>query len=125
MENCMPLAKSGFSWGRMIQSSKGYTTLEVKTMSRRRSRSLVVPEAGESLDLFKVQVMRQQGYAVDINNPNQVKYEVARSMGIPLTEGDNGQLTTEAAGRVGGEIGGAMVREMVRMAKEQLVRNSQ
>lgn len=93
-------------------------------MSRRRSRSLVVPEAGQSLDLFKAQVMRDQGYSVDLNNPNQVKYEVAKSLGVPLTEGDNGELTTEAAGRVGGEIGGAMVREMVRMAKEQLVRNS-
>lgn len=106
----------------MTLLSQGYTTDEVMTMSRRRNRRLVVPEAGHNMDLFKAHVMKEQGYAVDLAHPNQVKYEVARSLGVPLTEGDNGELTTEAAGRVGGEIGGAMVREMVRMAKEQLAR---
>ncbi|MFK7691781.1 small, acid-soluble spore protein, alpha/beta type [Paenibacillus sp. HJGM_3] len=94
-------------------------------MARRRNRKLVVPEAGQSLDLFKAQVMRQEGYKVDPSHPDDVKFEVARSLGVPLTEGNNGELKSEAAGRIGGEIGGAMVREMVRMAKEQLARTRQ
>ncbi|WP_127579230.1 alpha/beta-type small acid-soluble spore protein [Paenibacillus koleovorans] len=93
-------------------------------MARRRNRSLVVPEARQSLDRFKVHVMKLEGYAVDPARPNDVKFKVADSLGIPLHEGDNGQLTTEAAGKVGGEIGGAMVREMIRMAKLQLGQQS-
>jgi hypothetical protein len=75
------------------------------------------------LDAFKAEVMKEQGYAVDPNQPDQVKYEVAKSLGVPLTHGDNGHLTTESVGKVGGQIGGAMVREMVRMAQEQLAKN--
>ncbi|RKN84214.1 alpha/beta-type small acid-soluble spore protein [Paenibacillus ginsengarvi] len=91
-------------------------------MARRRSRhSPVVPGAGRSLDSFKAKVMEQEGYAVSPAEPNQVKFEVARSLGIPLSPGNNGQLTTENAGKIGGQIGGAMVREMIRMAQQQLV----
>jgi small acid-soluble spore protein D (minor alpha/beta-type SASP) len=64
--------------------------------------------------------MKDKGYAVDPNHPNNVKYEVARSLGIPLQPGYNGGLKSEDAGKIGGPIGGAMVREMVRMAQEQL-----
>ncbi|MBD2865223.1 alpha/beta-type small acid-soluble spore protein [Paenibacillus oceani] len=90
-------------------------------MARRRSRRTpIVPEAGKSLDAFKVAVMKQEGYAVSPEQPDHVKFEVARTLGIPLTSGDNGQLTTEDAGKIGGQIGGAMVREMIKMAREQL-----
>lgn len=90
-------------------------------MARRRSRRTpIVPEAGKSLDAFKVAVMKQEGYAVSPEQPDNVKFEVARTLGIPLTSGDNGQLTTEDAGKIGGQIGGAMVREMIKMAREQL-----
>lgn len=90
-------------------------------MARRRNRPALVPEARQALDRFKADVMRQQGYEVDPTQPNQVKYAVARSVGVPLDEGYNGQLSTEQAGKVGGQIGGAMVREMIRRAQESLV----
>ena len=87
-------------------------------MSRRRP---VVPGAGRGLDQFKAEVMKRQGYAFNAERPDQVKYVVARTLGIPLqAPGANGQLTTEQAGKVGGRIGGTMVREMIRMAQEQL-----
>jgi small acid-soluble spore protein D (minor alpha/beta-type SASP) len=41
-------------------------------------------------------------------------------MGVPLQQGNNGKLTTVEAGKVGGKIGGSMVREMIRMAQEKL-----
>lgn len=91
-------------------------------MARRRSRNaLVVPEAGRSLDQFKASVMQKEGYPVNPMEPNNVKFEVARTLGIPLSPGNNGQLTTEDAGKIGGQIGGKMVREMIRMAQQQLI----
>jgi small acid-soluble spore protein D (minor alpha/beta-type SASP) len=89
-------------------------------MARRRSRRPVVPEAGQALDMLKAHVMRQEGYQVNPQQPEQVKYEVARTIGVPLQQGYNGHLRTDEAGKVGGEIGGAMVRELVRIAQERL-----
>jgi small acid-soluble spore protein D (minor alpha/beta-type SASP) len=87
----------------------------------RRSRSKhVVPGVGAEMSAFKAEVMRREGYAVDPNRPDDVKYEVAKSIGVPLESGGNGNLTTESAGHIGGQIGGSMVRELVRMAQEKL-----
>ncbi|MWC29437.1 alpha/beta-type small acid-soluble spore protein [Paenibacillus sp. MMS18-CY102] len=89
-------------------------------MSRRNRNRLLVPEARQGMNAFKSEVMRREGYAVDPSRPDDVKYEVAQSLGVPLSHGDNGQLTTESAGRVGGKIGGSMVREMIRLAQQRL-----
>ncbi|MFC5701436.1 alpha/beta-type small acid-soluble spore protein [Cohnella faecalis] len=89
-------------------------------MSRRSRRRLLVPGAEQGLNAFKANVMRGEGYEVDPSRPDDVKYEVARSLGVPLQAGDNGRLRTEEAGRVGGKIGGTMVREMIRLAQAQL-----
>jgi len=80
----------------------------------RRSRRRRSPEMLQ----FMNDVMRNEGYQV---NPQQeVKYEVAKTLGVPLKPEGNGNLTTEQAGKVGGAIGGSMVREMIRMAQESL-----
>mgnify|MGYP002402641053 CR=1 FL=1 len=89
-------------------------------MGRRNRNRLLVPGARQGMDAFKAEVMRQEGYAVDPNRPEDVKFEVAQSLGVPLQHGDNGNLTTEDAGRVGGKIGGSMVREMIRLAQQRL-----
>ncbi|WP_097025920.1 alpha/beta-type small acid-soluble spore protein [Clostridium peptidivorans] len=60
-----------------------------------RSNRLVVPEAKERL--------------------NQFKMETARELGVNLTEGYNGNLTS----RENGSVGGYMVKKMV----EQYERN--
>lgn len=73
-----------------------------------------------NLNQFKGRVMKEAGYNVDRNNPDNVKYEVAKEQDIPLKEGYNGQLTSRQAGKVGGPIGGNMVKEMVNMAKNQM-----
>lgn len=92
-------------------------------MSRRRNHRAIVPGAEQSLDQLKAKVMKDKGYAVNVNQPDQVKYEVARTLGIPLKQGYNGQLKAEDAGKIGGPIGGAMVREMIRMAQQKLTDN--
>lgn len=74
----------------------------------------------KELNQFKNNVMKAKGYHVNSEKPDDVKYEVAKEQGIPLQEGYNGHLTSEQAGKVGGPIGGNMVKEMVRMAQEQM-----
>ncbi len=75
------------------------------------------------MQTLKADVMRQEGYAVDENRPDDVKYEVASEMGIRMNRnGENGNMKTEDAGHVGGKIGGAMIREMIRMAQEKLAK---
>lgn len=87
-------------------------------MARRRSRRPIVPEAAGALEQLKLEVMRDAGYQA--NQPQNVKFEVARTLGIPLEQGYNGNLSTENAGKIGGQIGGRMVREMIRIAQERL-----
>jgi small acid-soluble spore protein D (minor alpha/beta-type SASP) len=85
-----------------------------------RRRKLVVPEAEQGVTEFKAKVMRREGYSVDPDRPDDVKYEVADELGVPLSPGYNGDLSSEQAGQVGGKIGGTMVREMIRLAQEKL-----
>ncbi|AGX06206.1 MULTISPECIES: alpha/beta-type small acid-soluble spore protein [Bacillus] len=88
-------------------------------MSRRRRRPLV-PESREALDTLKARVMANQGYKVGPDAPEEVKYEVAREKDVPLQHGYNGRLTSREAGKVGGPIGGSMVKELIRLAQESL-----
>jgi small acid-soluble spore protein D (minor alpha/beta-type SASP) len=80
----------------------------------------MVPEAEQGLNALKAVIMQREGYSVNPMKPDDVKYEVAKKLGIPLKSSDNGFLSTKSAGQIGGKIGGTMVRELVRLAKEQL-----
>lgn len=62
-------------------------------MSRQRTQ---VPEAREALNRFKM--------------------EVAGEIGVPLTNGYNGDLTSKQNGSVGGE----MVRQMIKRQEESM-----
>lgn len=90
-------------------------------MARRR-RTPLNPEAKQKMGLFQAQVMRDAGFPVNPDQPETVKYEVARAIGVNLKPGYNGKLSTEDAGKVGGRIGGTMVKEMIRLAQDQLSR---
>ena len=65
-------------------------------MASRSSNRAEVPEAKEALDRFKM--------------------EVAGELGVPLSEGYNGNLTSAQNGSVGGE----MVRQMIKRQEEQM-----
>lgn len=78
------------------------------------TKKILVPQARTSMNQFKKDVMNSQGY--EAKTPGNVKYEVAEDLHIPLTHGDNGELTSKEAGKIGGKIGGSMVQEMIRMA---------
>jgi small acid-soluble spore protein D (minor alpha/beta-type SASP) len=88
-----------------------------------RRRRYAVPGVEQEMQTFKADVMRREGYNVDPNRPDDVKYEVAKELDIPLQPGYNGELSTESVGHVGGKIGGAMVKEMIRLAQEQIANN--
>lgn len=65
-------------------------------MSNRSSNRAAVPEAKSALDRFK--------------------YEVANEIGVPLTDGYNGDLTS----RQNGSVGGYMVKKMIEAQEKQM-----
>jgi len=78
-----------------------------------RRNKILVPEARNGLDALKARVVQSE-------SPEEAKFEAAEEVGVPLKKGYNGQLTSEQAGKVGGRLGGSMVRELVKMAQENL-----
>lgn len=78
-----------------------------------RNSKILVPEARQALDDLKAQVAGTM-------NADQAKFEIAREIGVPLRKGNNGDLTTREAGKVGGRLGGGMVRELVKMAQQSM-----
>ena len=47
---------------------------------------ILVPGARQALDRLKADVMKAQGYDVINLQPNNVKFEIAEELGIPLIE---------------------------------------
>jgi small acid-soluble spore protein D (minor alpha/beta-type SASP) len=80
-----------------------------------RRTKILVPEARSGLDALKAKVAHT-------GSPEDAKFEAAAEVGVPLKKGYNGQLTSEQAGKVGGRLGGSMVRELVKMAQENLTK---
>ncbi|REJ10352.1 small acid-soluble spore protein [Halobacillus trueperi] len=78
-----------------------------------RRNKLLVPEARAGLDQMKAELLKS-------SSPEQTKYEVAQEQGIPLKKGNNGDLATRDAGKIGGQIGGRMVKELIRRAQQQM-----
>ena len=79
----------------MYLHSAGDKKGKVWNMSRGKNR-VEVPEAREAMDKFKM--------------------EIAGEIGVPLTNGYNGNLTSAQNGSVGGE----MVRQMIKRQEEML-----
>ena len=52
---------------------------------------------------------------------NRFKFEVANELGVPLTDGYNGNLTS----RQNGSVGGYMVKKMIEQQERQMSGNSQ
>jgi small acid-soluble spore protein D (minor alpha/beta-type SASP) len=86
-------------------------------MARRNRNKILVPEARKGLDDLKAKVAGTQ-------TSEEAKFEVAEEVGVPLKKGYNGQLTAVQAGKVGGRLGGSMVKELVKIAQENLRKNN-
>jgi len=70
-------------------------------MANRSSNTTAVPEAKGALDRFK--------------------YAVANELGVPLTDGYNGNLTSKQ----NGSVGGYMVKKMIEAQERQMSSGSQ
>lgn len=98
----------------------------------RNNNRLLVPGAQSRLDALKYEVASELShFPRNLGSESQFrqtvdrfKYEVANELGIPLSPGYNGDLTTRQAGRIGGriggKIGGQMVKRMIALAEQQL-----
>ncbi|HSO57394.1 MAG TPA: alpha/beta-type small acid-soluble spore protein [Paenisporosarcina sp.] len=78
--------------------------------------------ARKGLEQYKNRVMESQGYGLNSAPGEDVKYEIAKELGIPSNREYNGNLTSKQAGTIGRPIGGNLVREMIKLAQEQLAR---
>ncbi|KEO83767.1 alpha/beta-type small acid-soluble spore protein [Tumebacillus flagellatus] len=78
-----------------------------------RKRRPLVPGAQDALQQLKAQVMN--------TTSEQAKFKSAKEQNIPLTTGDNGNLTAREAGKVGGPIGGQMVKKLIALAQMQMI----
>lgn len=69
-------------------------------MAKNSSNRAAVPEAKGALDRFK--------------------YEVANELGVPLSDGYNGNLTSKQ----NGSVGGYMVKKMIENQEKQMAQGS-
>jgi small acid-soluble spore protein D (minor alpha/beta-type SASP) len=81
-----------------------------------KGNKILVPEAQLALNQLKAKI-------VNSPSPDNAKFEVANELGIPFNERYNGELTSHQAGKVGGRLGGSMVKELVKLAQESLKNN--
>lgn len=87
-------------------------------MAKKKNR-LLVPEAREQVNAFKTRIMNES-LQMNIQDHEHVKMEVAKRLDIPLQKKGNGHLKSEDVGKIGGVIGGTMVKEMIRLAQQSL-----
>jgi len=78
-----------------------------------RRRRPLVPDAQTGLDMLKARLQ-------NVMEPEQAKFQAAQQLHIPLQKGYNGQLTAHDAGKIGGQLGGSMVKELVRSAMTRM-----
>jgi hypothetical protein len=77
---------------------------------------------------LKCEIIQNKADAPDVScaeNPNDIKFTAAKQAGVPLSRDDNGELTARQAGKVGGQLGGPMVRRLVELAQQQLNERNQ
>jgi hypothetical protein len=85
----------------------------------------LVPESKEALDRLRMEVAQEIGAPVSGvqetgEGPDVITHAIADMYGVPLQEGYNGALTSHDAGRLGGHLGGQMVKHLVAQAQSLL-----
>jgi len=54
------------------------------------------------------------------HNKEEAKLELAKELGVPLKAGSNRDLRAEDAGKVGGAMGGRLVKELIARSLQSL-----
>ena len=91
-----PYDNSGAAEHTMIAVDTTVKSIRCKEMNRMSSSKIVVPQAREALDRFKM--------------------EAANEVGVSLKDGYNGELTSKQAGSIGGQ----MVKKMIESYESNL-----
>ncbi|MXQ53807.1 small, acid-soluble spore protein, alpha/beta type [Shimazuella sp. KC615] len=92
-------------------------------VSRRRKRNPLVPGARNQLDQLQTKLISEDlGRSFD--NKEEAKLELAKELGVPLQKGSNRDLRSEDAGKVGGAMGGRLVKELIQMSLQSLEKNN-
>lgn len=91
-------------------------------MSRRRRKPLV-PEARGELDQLQTKLISEE-LGRNFHSKEEAKVELAKELGVPLKASDNQDLRAGDAGKVGGAMGGRLVKELVAMSLRSLERNN-
>jgi small acid-soluble spore protein D (minor alpha/beta-type SASP) len=94
-------------------------------MSRNRP---LVPESKQGLAQLRVEVANEIGLPVSGEAESQAKPDAvtraaAAEYGVPLQNEYNGGLTSHDAGRLGGHVGGKMVKRLIAQAESLLAQS--
>ncbi|WP_028778178.1 alpha/beta-type small acid-soluble spore protein [Shimazuella kribbensis] len=92
-------------------------------MSRRRKRNPLVPGSRAQLDNLQTKLISEE-LGKSFANKEEAKMELAKELGVPLKAGSNRDLRSEDAGKVGGAMGGRLVKELVAMSIKSLQKNN-
>jgi hypothetical protein len=92
-------------------------------MSRNRKRKPLVPQAREKLDQLQTKLLSDE-LGQEFHSKDEAKLELAKELGVPLKAGSNASLTAGDAGKVGGAMGGRLVKELVAMSLKSLKKNN-
>lgn len=86
----------------------------------------LVPESKEALARLRQEVASEigvpatSGVMATNEGPDVITHAIADMYGVPLQERYNGQLTSHDAGRLGGHLGGQMVKRLIAQAQSLL-----
>lgn len=85
----------------------------------------LVPESKEALARLRAEVASEIGVPTSRvtethEGPDVITQGIAHMYGVPLKEDYNGQLTSHDAGRLGGHVGGQMVKRLIAQAQSLL-----
>ncbi|RAL25591.1 alpha/beta hydrolase [Thermoflavimicrobium daqui] len=94
---------------------------EVFILPRRRKRRLLVPEAEPKMEKLQMKLLNES-MGIHASNREEMKVEVAKQLGIPYNQQGNKEMKAKDAGKMGGAMGGQLVKELVQMSLESLSR---
>jgi small acid-soluble spore protein D (minor alpha/beta-type SASP) len=92
-------------------------------MSRRRKRRPLVADSRYQLDHLQTKLISED-LGRSFANKEEAKLELAKELGVPLKSGSNRDLRSKDAGKVGGAMGGRLVKELVAMSLKSLQKNN-
>ncbi len=92
-------------------------------MSRRRKRNPIVPAARAGLDQLLTKLTSEE-LGREFSTKEEAKMELAKELGVPLKASNNQELKADDAGKVGGAMGGRLVKELVEMSLRSLPQNN-